>query len=160
MMRITTIITMLCWVGFLQAQDITSHVINSSGTFHTENEFNLYFSIGESFSTEQMGNELHVLQGFIQFIESPMGSSSNDIEALVDVKIYPNPSSDVLNINLGDNQKSFHMVNIIDVQGRMIDQNQVLSSEIEIDVRDLNAGTYFLQFQLKEGVRNFKFIKH
>lgn len=71
------------------------------------------------------------------------------------IKIYPNPTDQILNINLTDNVK-FEEVIIYSLQGQEIKK----SKEKTINVGNLMDGIYFIKISTDQGVANRRFIKN
>jgi len=69
------------------------------------------------------------------------------------VSIYPNPTSDILNIKT---DSKINSVSVVDLTGRKI--NVKLDGD-KVDVRNLPAGTYLINIETKDGVSTEKFIK-
>ncbi len=61
-----------------------------------------------------------------------------------DVIIYPNPSSDFINIQRLKNSQMIEM-SICDVYGRMIKTQLLEEEHTQVDIRDLSAGVYFVK---------------
>jgi hypothetical protein len=70
--------------------------------------------------------------------------------------IYPNPTSNVLNIS---NTNNIEIKNIFvsDINGRVV-KNEI-GSLTQINVSDLNSGVYFVTIEAAEGKTTQKFIK-
>jgi hypothetical protein len=68
------------------------------------------------------------------------GVGINDIET-TNVKIFPNPTTDVLNIELGDNEQLERLV-IRDVNSSIV--RIIETNETRLNVNELSAGNYFL----------------
>lgn len=64
------------------------------------------------------------------------------------VSIYPNPASTTVNVEFGFNMNSLTVVEITDVTGRLVKthsiSNPVQGQIVNVDVADLNAGSYFI----------------
>ena len=71
-----------------------------------------------------------------------------------EISIYPNPTSDFLNITT---KLKIDEAKILDTSGRIILNIKNLTNKI--DVTQLSTGNYILQLTFKEGSRSFKFIK-
>ncbi len=71
------------------------------------------------------------------------------------IRIYPNPASDRLKIEL---LSPIIEMQLVDVNGRILIQELELKSG-EIDVSDLQAGAYFISAKSSEGKMLFPFIK-
>jgi hypothetical protein len=68
------------------------------------------------------------------------------------IKIYPNPSSSIINIDCNEH---FSTIRIIDIQGKMVLQ----SNQKTIDINGLEDGIYVVQVLTENGVLNSKFVK-
>ncbi|WP_158611982.1 T9SS type A sorting domain-containing protein [Paenimyroides tangerinum] len=71
-------------------------------------------------------------------------------------KIYPNPSSDFLNISVSD----FDKIEIFDMLGkRILPKYQSTENGTQIDIQYLAKGNYILQISKDNQTENIKFIK-
>ena len=83
--------------------------------------------------------------------------SSDDNFTATDFSIYPNPASDIININLGNLQ--IKQVQITDINGRVVKTFETeITSEAQINIQNLNSGLYMMSIFTNEGVRTSKFI--
>ncbi len=57
------------------------------------------------------------------------------------IKVAPNPTSAILNVS---SEETFTRVQIVDLSGRLVQLQDVSSSELSLNVTNLNAGSYFL----------------
>jgi len=94
-------------------------------------------------------------------INEPDLSNSN-LDAANVVEVFPNPASEVVNLNL-DLVNSFDnvRVKITDVSGKtMLETNyqNVLNQQFTYNVNNYAAGTYFLHVQTDEGNRAVRFV--
>lgn len=84
-------------------------------------------------------------------------SVSNEF-ATANFSIYPNPASDVVNVNAGD--LLINSVQVTDINSRVINKiNVALSSTAEINVSNLTSGIYFLTVATDQGVGTSKIVK-
>lgn len=84
-------------------------------------------------------------------------SSENNF-ATSNFSIYPNPTSDVINVNAGN--LLINAVQISDLNGRIVKNIGTESiSNIQIDVQDLNSGIYLMSVFTNEGVGTSKIVK-
>ena len=77
------------------------------------------------------------------------------------VKVYPNPASDYLTIDLnalGNNQLS--TVEIVDVAGKKIESRSINTAYTRVPVADYRAGIYFISIKNMNTIINTKFIKN
>lgn len=74
--------------------------------------------------------------------------------------VYPNPATNVLNINTKGNT-SLNQIQLTDLNGRVVKNiNAGQVSETQINIGDLNSGVYFLKISSDLGVGTSKIIKN
>jgi hypothetical protein len=61
------------------------------------------------------------------------------------VKVYPNPLQSILNIEFNGTTSSIKMIHIVSVNGKALITQYTSGNNAEIDVRQLNRGTYFIK---------------
>jgi len=70
------------------------------------------------------------------------GVASNNSAEIVALQVYPNPSSDIINISGLEN---IDVINIMDLEGKIIySQQNIISNTISINCNDWAKGIYFL----------------
>ncbi len=74
------------------------------------------------------------------------------------LKIYPNPTSNVLNIEIPINLLDDYDYMIIDQTGKLIDQGKINSNPSKIDVTTYPAGIYILTLQNSKSIITGRFI--
>jgi serine protease AprX len=71
-------------------------------------------------------------------------------------KVYPNPATDMININYGDAAPAAGKVTLYDLQGRQVKSfNQLVTA---IDVNDLSSGLYMLNIEHNDNIESQKVI--
>ncbi|WP_338732305.1 T9SS type A sorting domain-containing protein [Mangrovimonas cancribranchiae] len=78
--------------------------------------------------------------------------SINDLDLSDRIKIYPNPSSDFIQIS-GLNKSEKY--NLYDIQGKKI-SNGIIPDNKKIEIRNLKNGLYFLQFENRGTIKLIK----
>lgn len=86
-------------------------------------------------------------------IFSDVGLNANDHQVLVS----PNPSSGKFNVEVNSDWIGLHY-NIVDLNGRIVEEGMINTSSFEIELSDAVAGTYFLN--VDNSTSPFKLIKH
>lgn len=71
--------------------------------------------------------------------------------------VYPNPTSDVLNINSKNNTTAVNAIQITDINGRIVKEVKGMTNQININ--ELNSGVYFLKIATDQGTGTTKIIK-
>ncbi len=129
----------ICLSAPLMAQTIDRHVISAAGeNFQTANG-SLVFTLGE-IAVETFKRDVHLSQGFHQewAVITSIASASADP---LDVRVYPNPTIGILNIE----SESEIQIFLYDLSGKLkIKTSQPLGSG-QIDLSDFPAGIYVLE---------------
>ncbi len=87
----------------------------------------------------------------ITVTENP-ANSINNLGEYIDINIFPIPSKDFVNINFNDNK--FLNYSVMDVNSKIIIENKdINSNEIIIDISTFSNGIYFIKFESKEGLK-------
>jgi len=93
--------------------------------------------------------------GVVHVIDAVLVPSTSSIKEInaSDIKISPNPSSDIIKIsNLNTNEYV-----ILNINGAIVKSGKVLNNEIPVS--DIENGSYFLKLSNSEGTYQSKFIK-
>lgn len=81
-------------------------------------------------------------------------STKDDVKIIKNMlSIYPNPTSDILNIKT---DSKINSVSVVDITGKKVN---VKLEDGKIDVRSLPAGIYLINVETKDGISTEKFIK-
>ena len=73
------------------------------------------------------------------------------------ISVYPVPASDYINISLPD--ESYRVIRIIDINGKTVLQQNIISSFAKINVASLPNGIYIVLSQNDKGIIKAKFNK-
>lgn len=87
---------------------------------------------------------------------------STSSQAASSIKVYPNPTHDILTIDFNENSIDSNIkITIVDVMGKAIEINKYesLNSTITINTSSLSKGVYFLKIEGSKFTANTKFIK-
>lgn len=82
-------------------------------------------------------------------------SDVNEISGLVGFKVYPNPTKEVLNVDLEMNSLNPGLIQLIDYSGKVIVQRSFSTSEnfnSVIDVSNYASGMYLLKVETENGI--------
>jgi hypothetical protein len=76
------------------------------------------------------------------------------------MKLYPNPSQTVLNIDLSENNGEVDRISLMNSSGLQIKVYKPVATKVQLDIRTLSKGTYFIQIIEADGkITTTKFIK-
>lgn len=161
------IITMLFFSFKGIAQNTTTDniigTVITSGNNATGSSGTVAYSIGQVFYSYFGELVYSVAQGIQHEAKSDtLGRPENSIEPKTEIFVFPNPTTDFVNINMEgyemeNGQRSYQLY---DIQGRMIKQNTINQTETQIDLNDLNSSIYLLQVFIDNQVlKTFKILK-
>lgn len=88
--------------------------------------------------------------------------SVNDIDLDEKISVYPNPTSNELNVKFSDANQQKGQLQVLDISGRLVKEKQFVINDYNLvyNVSSLNSGIYFMKLLYKNGTTNtFKFIK-
>ncbi|MEZ4906777.1 MAG: T9SS type A sorting domain-containing protein [Saprospiraceae bacterium] len=94
---------------------------------------------------------------------SQIVSNKNVMPELVDFTLYPNPSSDYINVDFNLDKTETVSIYITDIAGRVVykecTDTPMSSFNKSINISNLKNGVYLINIQTKEGVSAEKFVK-
>lgn len=93
----------------------------------------------------------------VTIIEASGILSSIDNNRELSFVLYPNPVKDYLNIQLA--AIAIKEVNITNLLGQFVLQQEVNASTVKLDLAFLKSGVYFLSIKTEEGIQTKRFIK-
>ena len=107
-----------------------------------EDTVNTYsYSVDPSISSSVAWNRFNIIFEQDTF-------STSDEELKNEIKLFPNPANDFVNINFGDLNLSEAQISISDMQGRQIktiDKEDISTDQIRVNTSDLSQGIYFVR---------------
>jgi hypothetical protein len=74
-------------------------------------------------------------------------------------KIYPNPASDFIHVDLPNNLTMPVLIEIYDTLGKLRMQENFAGTLNNLNVRNLNSGLYLLKIKVGNTIKSYKFIK-
>lgn len=92
--------------------------------------------------------------GLISFTDSVACDSSwlipTSINKINDIgfELFPNPASNLLNIQIKENQGNVFQMDIVDLQGRKVLSKQIINSmNVQVSISNLKSGMYFINIE-------------
>lgn len=133
----------------------------SSGGDLTGSNGSVAYSVGQIVYTTYTGSNGSIAQGVQQPYEISVVLASEDFSELVnDLIVFPNPSTDVLTINMLNTNGLELDYSFIDMTGKVLKSKKNIENQTSIIVSDLPSAIYFLQITNKnKEVKTFKIIK-
>lgn len=149
---------MLLFVG-LHAQESTT----ASGGEASGDGGTVSYSVGQVVYGTHSGTTGSVSEGIQQPYEISVIIGLEETGINLNISAFPNPTTDYLILKIADDahQESRFTITLYDLNGRVIEQQVVVSNETAIDMASLNAATYILKVNNEnQEVKTFKIIKN
>ncbi|NBC58594.1 MAG: T9SS type A sorting domain-containing protein [Bacteroidetes bacterium] len=118
-----------------------------------ENAINTYsFTVDQSISESVASNRFD-----IRFESTTLSTDEFEKSG---ISVYPNPASDLVNINFSQNTDELEQIVLYDLNGRLVFASKLNSNDIEqqIDVSNLSSGIYVLEINTVKHQYNTKVI--
>ena len=151
-----------CVFGFgtVFSQSVSPDVISSAGDFSTGSTVTVSWTLGECF-TETFSTSNILTQGFQQ--PSYTITKIESIETSFNVSVYPNPASNLLNIDFAEKSGSELKIELVDILGKIITNIKTDAgiSTIQLDLQQYAPEAYFLNISTLKGelLKSFQIVK-
>lgn len=149
-------ITMISITSSYSQESIVIAGGNATGTGGSSS-----YSIGQVAYTTLPGSDGSISQGVQQPYE--INTLGNDEFTGINLLMtaYPNPTVDVLNLVVVNDELDNLSYNLYDITGKMISKNsKITASETSVSMHKLNQGIYFLAVNKNnKTIKTFKIIK-
>lgn len=131
-------------------------VIATQGDSYTNASANIDFTIGEVIIATGTDGTNDITQGFHQTNWNFLGVE--DFAPSYEATIFPNPTSDVLNIKTSTFENVTYT--LYDAQGKLVMQNILSAEQTPIHVSQLAPGSYSLTLNNEtQNLKTFKLVK-
>ncbi len=132
----------------------------SSGGVASGSNGTVSYSVGQVFYNFYMGDNGKLLQGLQQPYEVSVITGTNDLQINLKVAVYPNPVFDYLTLTIQHLELSQFSYQLLDIQGKILNQEKLRNSITNIKMESLNNGIYFLKILNKQKqLKTYKIIK-
>ncbi|KFC19553.1 T9SS type A sorting domain-containing protein [Chryseobacterium sp. FH1] len=133
---------------------------NSSGDNATGTTGNVSYSVGQIFyesSTSPGGNINTGVQNAYEITET-LGQEISQIGLAL--KIYPNPTTDILNLKIDFTDHQKYSYELYDLAGKILNKKAVSGKVTELSISNYPSGTYLLKVSKNnKPVKIFKVLK-
>jgi len=134
---------------------------NSSGGNATGSGGTVSYSIGQVEFNSNSGSSGSVAQG-VQHAYEIFTVGINETTLNISLTAFPNPTTDNLTLQINDYKNEKLTYQLFDIQGKLITNGQVISTQTKINTISLQSATYFIHLVNQENtkVQSFKIIKN
>ncbi len=149
-------------LSFFLSSTMAQESVNVTGGSAISTGGSVNYSIGQVVYTINNGRSGSVAEGIQQPYEISVVSgfqASNGTKILI--LAYPNPTTDLLTLDVRDFHLSFFTFRLYDLAGRLLKNEQILERKTSINMSNFEPAIYFVKvFQENKEVKTFKIIKN
>lgn len=133
------------------SQSISPELITTSGDNFKNSNVELDWSIGEIMIETYSNTENSLTQGFHQS-KYDVTTSVDEISGIdFKIKIFPNPTSDLINLQIIGNINQNLTYELIDLQGKVLIKNSVNKTKKQINMSRFSQNMYLLKITTENG---------
>jgi hypothetical protein len=119
------------------------------------------YSVGQIVYTTHTGATGSVAQGVQQPYEISIVLGVEDNQISLNMKAYPNPTTDYLTLTIDNIELSTLNFQLFDISGKLIESKKITSTTETIRMENLPSATYFLKVVNNNNkIKTFKIIKN
>jgi hypothetical protein len=156
-MRKTLLLLLLCSTIKLHAQNNTV----SSGGQASGTGGSVSYTIGQIAYSSLSGTNGSLIQGVQQPYEISLVTSIEDLAIDLKAHVYPNPTTDQLILNIGNQEMKNLQYVLVDIQGKSLKTDRINNTATNINVSKLTNGTYFLRIiSNNKQIKTFQIVKN
>jgi hypothetical protein len=153
---LTTIVALIFSVG-LSAQE----TVPATGGDATGIGGSSSYTVGQVVYTTNTGTNGSVAQGVQQPYEISTSVGIEVTEINLELVVYPNPTTNVLNLNIGNYNNEKLTYQLYDMQGKLLDSKHVINNSTPIVMQELPKSTYLLSVLDNNSlIKTFRIIKN
>lgn len=147
-------------LGFYLTNIFAQESTVSSGGNINGSSGSVCYTFGQVVCNSITGSNGTVSQGVQQPYEIFIITGINKIDKEMDLEVYPNPVSDLMNLKYTNYTNQNLAYKIYDAAGKLIETKNISGSQTLIDMCTFVSGTYFIKvFSANQELKVFKIIK-
>jgi hypothetical protein len=144
------------------SQSISSSVVATAGGYSTAGGLSLSWTLGELATETLTSTNLILTQGFQQGYYE-ITSIDDPLSKLIDLKVFPNPAVDYINILIEDVDVKNVKIELYNLEGKLIynEQWENSGSAHQLQLNNFSSSQYILRIIDEQNgkVNSFKIIK-
>jgi hypothetical protein len=162
-MKRSILTSVIIFLVLTAGAQVKQEVIASAGGYDVvgsgSDALSISWTLGETIIPTFSNGDLTLTHGFQQ--QLIITAIEENIDVLVNIKVYPNPASDLLNIRFEEPLDGKVDLTILDSQGRLIMQDRVEAATVDkqINLQGVPAGIYYLRLIKGKLINVYKVVK-
>ncbi len=137
-------------------QSISPKAITSAGASNASSNTKVSYTVGEISVKGLSNGNINLGQGFTSSAvqSTTVTAIQEPIKELLQVKLYPNPASDLLFLDIENCKDSNIQISIYDISGKLISKETYVAqnNHIGINTQHWQTGSYLLQLSNSAGL--------
>ena len=119
------------------------------------------YTVGQVAYTSAHSGDGEISQGVQQaYAISVVSGINTPLDVSLQCTAYPNPTIDKLTLSISDVEKSHLSYQLFDIDGKLLESQNIESSETSINMDQYKTATYFLRVNNSNAeIKTFKIIK-
>jgi Secretion system C-terminal sorting domain len=158
-MKRSILILIAVFIALSSGAQVKQEVIASAGGYNVSGGVSISWTLGETvIPTFQNGN-LILTHGFqSQLIVTAV---EENLDVLVNIKVFPNPASEIVNIQFDTPVDGEIVVYLLDSQGRLVKRDLIepAMAQKQLNLQDMAAGIYYIKLVKGKLVNVYKVVK-
>ena len=134
----------LAFLFLLSYNGLSQSVISSAGSSNSAGDYLISWTVGETAVATISSSSTTLTQGFHQPLLVDVIPTGIEKELQLEMRAFPNPTFDRVMFEGSDPVGIYH-VRVVDKQGRVLEQKSVNSTDLMIEMRKYNNGTYIVE---------------
>ena len=134
----------LAFLFLLSYNGLSQSVISSAGSSNSAGDYLISWTVGETAIATISSSSTTLTQGFHQPLLVDVLPTGIEKELQLEMRAFPNPTFDRVMFEGSDPVGIYH-VRVVDKQGRVLEQMSVNSTDLMIEMRKYNNGTYIVE---------------
>ncbi|PCJ01386.1 MAG: hypothetical protein COB15_00245 [Flavobacteriales bacterium] len=140
---------------------------NLTGTFSIDSTFlGIWEGVQSNVGLADINNDTYLdllvgnLSGGVAYFQGYDATNIESINNKIDeIHVYPNPTSNQIHINLGNNNLSNSSIEIVNLLGKVVFAQSVKNNSIIVNLQSYYKGIYLLKFNNNDGSKVIKIVK-
>ncbi len=152
--KIPCILFLYCSISYSQ------QAVIPAGGNATGSSGNVSFTVGQVNYTSNSSSNYSVSQGVQQPFEISILSVDKQFPTTIQLKAYPNPTSDFITLDIDNLDIEGLQYTLIDINGKIIIEEALMQQQTIINFTSIPSSTYFIKVTVKDkNVKTFKIVK-
>jgi hypothetical protein len=158
-MKRSILILIAVFIALSSGAQVKQEVIASAGGYNVSGGVSISWTLGETIIPTFQNGNLILTHGFqSQLIVTAV---EENLDVLVNIKVFPNPASEIVNIQFDTPVDGEIVVYLLDSQGRLVKRDLIepAMAQKQLNLQDMAAGIYYIKLVKGKLVNVYKVVK-